>query len=420
MSDDLPAWAVRLRAERRNRLWSQREMARRLVEAADEDTRPRLSSRETMVRRIKAYEAGHNRPGDPYRVLYARAFGFTEADLFGENRGSRVAGEGCGVAGSRQCVAARYDIPMDPADADVSHHGPVAPEVVMYFLEQLPGHYKADMWLGPRHLIPTVATQAELIRELAQAADAPVRRGLLGAGVAYAALLGWLYQDAGDLGRARAWRAVALDMAHRSQDPQLISYALTNKAMLAVDLDDGRMVVDYTEAALADEAKLCPKVRILALVHQAHGHSMLPARDRDLVDRLLDRAAVLVDRVDDEYPWGNACRRTLGYIDVQRATAYVRLGAYREAVALWDRILGTAPESARRDNGVFWARQAAALAAVPEPERVVQITSAAASVVGGTGSARLRKEIKAVSRHATAWASTGPGRELAAIVARFA
>lgn len=84
MSDDLPAWAVRLRAERRNRLWSQREMARRLVEAADEDIRPRLPSRETMIRRIKAYEAGHNRPGDPYRVLYARAFGLTEAELFGE------------------------------------------------------------------------------------------------------------------------------------------------------------------------------------------------------------------------------------------------------------------------------------------------------------------------------------------------
>ncbi|XVQ87587.1 helix-turn-helix domain-containing protein [Microbispora siamensis] len=426
MSDDLPAWAVRLRAERRNRLWSQREMARRLGEAADEDIRPRLPSRETVIRRIKAYEAGHNRPGDPYRVLYARAFGLTEAELFGEDRGhgSRDADEGCGVVGWRQCVTARYDIPMDPADAGVTthlpHHGPVAPEVVMYFLEQLPGHYKADMWLGPRHLIPTVATQAELIKELAQAADAPVRRGLLGAGVAYAALLGWLYQDAGDLGRARAWRAVALDMAHRSQDQQLISYALTNKAMLAVDLDDGRMVVDYTEAALADEAKLCPKVRILALVHQAHGHSMLPAKDKDLVDRLLDRAAVLVDRVDDEYPWGNACRRTLGYIDVQRATAYLRLGAYREAVALWDRILGTAPESARRDNGVFWARQAAALAAVPEPERVVQIASAAASVVGGTGSARLRKEIKAVSRHTTAWAGTGPGRDLADIVAQFA
>ncbi|MFI9572094.1 helix-turn-helix domain-containing protein [Microbispora rosea] len=419
MSDDLPAWAVRLRAERRNRLWSQREMARRLVEAADEDIRPRLPSRETMVRRIKAYEAGHNHPGDPYRVLYARAFGLTEAELFGEDR----------VALSGRCGAARSGrrddvLAMDSINAGVTmyspHHGPVAPEVVMYFLEQLPGHYKADMWLGPRHLIPTVATQAELIRELAKAADAPVRRGLLGAGVAYAALLGWLYQDAGDLGRSRAWRAVALDMAHRSQDPQLISYALTNQAMLAVDFDDGRMVVDYAEAALANESKLCPKVRVLALVHQAHGHSMLPEKNKDLVDLLLDQAAELVGRVDDEYLWGNACHRAQGYIDVQRATAYLRLGAYREAVALWDRILGTAPESARRDNGVFWARQAAALAAVPEPERVVQIASIAASTVEGTGSARLRKELRDIPQHAVAWAGTAAGGDLADILAPFA
>ncbi|MGN9785231.1 hypothetical protein ACTMTF_27640 [Nonomuraea sp. ZG12] len=75
MATELPAWAVRLRAERRNRLWSQKEMARRLVEAADDDVRARLPSRESIVRRIKAYEAGHNQPDDPYRLLYARARG---------------------------------------------------------------------------------------------------------------------------------------------------------------------------------------------------------------------------------------------------------------------------------------------------------------------------------------------------------
>ncbi|MFI7048983.1 hypothetical protein [Streptosporangium sandarakinum] len=123
-----------------------------------------------------------------------------------------------------------------------------------------------------------------------------------------------------------------------------------------------------------------------------------------------------MDRVDDEHPWGNACRRTLGYIDVQRAIAYLRLGAYREAITLWDQILGTAPESARRDNGVFWARQASALAAVPEPERVVEIASATASIVEGTGSARLRQELKAIPRRATAWTSTVRGRELAEII----
>ncbi|MBB2908861.1 tetratricopeptide (TPR) repeat protein [Streptosporangium becharense] len=406
---EVPPWAARLRAERRERDWSQRDLARELVKAIGGETRSRLPARESIIRNIKKWEAGEHQPKDPYRLLYCRVFGLEEAVLFGPAEPQD-----------------RNTVETDTSTIDPTpyppHHGPVAPELVMYFLEQLPGHYKADMWLGPRHLIPTVATQAQLIKELAQVADAPVRRGLLGAGVAYAALLGWLYQDAGDfnLNRSRLWRSLALDMAHRSQDPQLISYALTNKAMLAVDLEDGRTVVDYAEAALTGESKLCPKVRILALVHQAHGHSMLPAQNRDLVDRLLDQAADLVDRVDDEHPWGNACRRTLGYIDVQRATAYLRLGAYREAIALWDRILGTAPESARRDNGVFWARQASALAALPEPERVVQIASATASIVEGTGSVRLRQELKAIPRRATAWVGTASGRELTEIISQFA
>jgi hypothetical protein len=176
---------------------------------------------------------------------------------------------------------------------------PVAPEVVDYFRSQLAGHYTADMYLGPLHLIPTVQTQAELITRLASAADAPVRRGLLDTGAAYAALLGWLYQDAGDLAASARWRDSTLSLAHRSGDPQLVSYALMNKAMLALDQGDGAAVVDFAQAALSNARELAPKGRVLALQHQAQGHAMLG--DRASTDRLLDQAAVLVGRVDDEY-----------------------------------------------------------------------------------------------------------------------
>ncbi|GIH67748.1 hypothetical protein [Sphaerimonospora thailandensis] len=422
--EDVPAWAARLRNERRERCWSPKEMVRQMIEAADEQVRTHLPTRESLLRMLRMWETGKRRPRDPYPMLLARALGISEEALFGEATALNVAGE-LGVLESAYAESKQHDI-LETCVSTIGitlyppHQGPVAPELVVYFLEQLPGHYKADMWLGPRHLIPTVATQAQLIRELVHAADAPVRRSLLNAGVAYAALLGWLYQDAGDTQRSGAWRDVALDMAHRSQDPQLISYALTNKAMLAIDLQDGHGAVDYAEAALTNESKLCPKVQVLALVHQAHGHSMLPEKNKDLVDRLLDHAAELVDHVDDEHPWGNACRRSIGYIDVQRATTYLRLGAYQEAVALWDRILGSAPESAQRDNGVFWARQAGALAAIPEPERVVQIASATAAIAERTGSSRLRQELKAIPRRASAWAGTAPGRELAEIISQFA
>jgi hypothetical protein len=298
---------------------------------------------------------------------------------------------------------------------------PVAPEVIDYFRAQLAGHYTVDMFLGPRHLIPTVQTQAELITKLASAADAPVRRGLLDAGAAYAALLGWLYQDAGDLTASATWRDKTLSLAHRSGDPQLISYALTNKAMLALDQDDGRAVVDYAEAAAAPARELAPKTRLMALQHQAQGHAMLG--DRATADRLLDEAEALVGRVDDEYLWGNSCRRTPHHVAVQRATCYGRTGHAGDAAAaadLWDQIMDSMPPTARRDNAVFRARQAAALAVVPDPDRAVWAASEAASAVQATGSARLRRELKAVPRRAVLWERTAAGRELRAIVAAAA
>jgi len=42
-------------------------------------------------------------------------------------------------------------------------------------------------------------------------------------------------------------------------------------------------------------------------------------KDRTEADRLLDAAVTLTERVDDDYPWGNACHRTPAYVQVQRA-----------------------------------------------------------------------------------------------------
>jgi tetratricopeptide (TPR) repeat protein len=298
---------------------------------------------------------------------------------------------------------------------------PVAPEVVDYFRSQLAGHYTADMFLGPLHLIPTVQTQAELITQLAGAADAPVRRGLLDAGAAYAALLGWLYQDAGDLAASARWRDTTLSLAHRSGDPQLVSYALTNKAMLALDQGDGQAVIDYAEAATSTSRELAPKTRLIALQHRAQGHAMLG--DRATADRLLDEAETLVGRIDDEYLWGNSCRRTPHHVAVQRATCYGRTGRPDDAAAaadLWDQVMDSMPATARRDNAVFRARQAAALAVVPDPDRAVRAAAEAASAVHATGSARLRRELKAVPGKAALWERTAAGRELRAIVAAVA
>ncbi|WP_157120282.1 helix-turn-helix domain-containing protein [Nocardia fusca] len=305
-----------------------------------------------------------------------------------------------------------------PSDvSDLLSSARVAPELVDYFRTQLSGHYIADMYLGPLCLIPTVQAQTELIARLAGTADEPVRRGLLEIGTAYAALLGWLYQDAGNRAASAKWRGTTLSLAHRCGNPQLTSYALSNMAMLALDDNDGRTVVDYARAALAVGTKLSPKVRVMALQYEAQGHAMLG--DRTRADCLLDEAAPLIDRIDDAHPWGNSCRRTLHYLEVQRATCYGRTGCAQDAsdaAALWDEIMESMPESARRDNAVFRARQSAVLSRVPDPDRAVWAAAEAAEAVRITGSARLRSELKGVARHAEAWIHTSAGRELRALV----
>ncbi|MFD5188400.1 Twin-arginine translocation pathway signal [Streptomyces sp. NPDC058357] len=297
--------------------------------------------------------------------------------------------------------------------------GPVAPQhvdpaLIGYFQQQLEGHYRADMLLGPHDLIGTVSAQYQLIDKLVRSAKGETRRGLLRVGAAYAALVGWLYQDAGDMDGAAFWRGVTQEIATRSRDPHLIAYSLVNQAQLRTDLGDGHAVVDLCEAALDDADRLVPKVRIMAMQQQAHGASL--AGERGLVDQLIDQADRLLPRVDDDLPWGNACRRTPGYLEVQRATCYGRLGLGAEAGALWSQVLAIVPETARRDRGVYMARQATAAAAAREPDQAVEIARSAATIAVETRSARMRRELVTLERAMRPWQDAPVGRDLAEIL----
>jgi hypothetical protein len=180
---------------------------------------------------------------------------------------------------------------------------PVAPELVGYFRSQLAGHYRADMFLGPHYLISTVSEQYRLICTLIDSAAPAIRAQLLEVGTAYAALIGWLHQDAGNVPQSAYWRSATLDMAHRCENHDLISYALTNKAMLATDAGNGQAVIDFGNAALLGrQRQLMPKTQIMAAVQSAHGYSL--TGDRPTTDRLLDAAVRQAALIGDDQVWG--------------------------------------------------------------------------------------------------------------------
>lgn len=297
--------------------------------------------------------------------------------------------------------------------------GPVAkqhvdPALITYFQEQLEGHYRADMFLGPHDLIGTVSAQYQLIDKLVRSAAGETRRGLLRVGAAYAALVGWLYQDSRRPWRGQLLAGVTQEIAARSRDPHLVGYSLVNLAQVRTDLGDGHGVIDLCEAALHDD-RVIPKVQVMAMQQQAHGASL--TGDRTAVDRLIDTAGGLISRVDDDLPWGNACRRTPGYLEVQRATCYGRLGLGQEAEALWSQILDAVPATARRDRGVYLARHATAAAGAREPEQAVEIARAAAEIAAETRSARMLRELRGLERAMRPWHDAPVGRDLTEILA---
>ncbi|MER5647465.1 hypothetical protein [Streptosporangium sp. NPDC002524] len=386
--NEVAPWAARLRAERRSRCWSQREMAKQLAEAADDRVRARLPTRESLVRSLKTWESGKHRPRDPYPQLFARAFGVAEAELFGD-----------------ACDTAE----QDPGPLPSKTPRLVSPDLVGYFRDQLMIHYRADALLGPRYLVGPVCSQFSSIMELAGGAEPGLRRELFRLAAAYAAFAGWLYQDAGSTERASFWLSANLEAAHRAQDVHLVSHALTNRAMLSADLGDSTAVIDLTEAALADQHRLIPKMRLLALQQGAHGHAL--AGNQGHCERLLEQAERLVGILDDDLLVGAACR-TPNYLLIQRATCYGHLGLARQSSVLWEEIIPAMPVTSRRDVGVFRARQAVALA-VTEAEQAAQAALEAIQVARETGSARLIRELTGLRPQMTAWKDSRVGRDLA-------
>lgn len=407
-----------LRTARLKRGWRSGEAAAEGVSAAGREALadPHFEVSPRTWRRWESVRPGWPRQ-DYARALHA-AFGRWPEDLgFEAPAGWRRAEQSRPPAGE---VKPCSDLPAAAAAAALTV-GPVSPrhvdpELVTCFQEQLEGHYRADMLLGPHDLIGTVSAQYELIDKLLRAAQGETRGGLLRVGAAYAALVGWLHQDAGDMAAATFWRGVTQEMALRSGDPHLIGYSLVNQAQVRTDLHDGLGVLDLCEAASAHRRALAPKVRVMVLQQQAHGSALVG--DRAAVDRLIDEAGVLLPRVDDDLPWGNACRRTPHYLEVQRATCYGRMGLGREAGALWSQVLGELPETARRDRGgVYLARQATAAATVRDPDQAVELAREAAEIAVDTGSARMRRELRALQRAMRPWHDAPIGRGLAEVLA---
>ncbi|WP_405084965.1 hypothetical protein [Microbispora sp. NBC_01389] len=339
MTAELPLWAVRLRAERRDRLWSQKDMARRLVEAADEGTRNGLPARETIIRRIKAYEAGHNEPGDPYRMLYARAFGTTEADLFGSGRQRFLSAVGAPDPDLYERITKAIGCPRRVDVATIE------------WLERCLGeHRRVEDTLGSGPLLPVVRAQLDAITALAQGAPRPLADRVAAMLGQYAQFIAWMYQDSGDHAAALAWYDRSHGWALEACDAALASTTLNMRAHLAWSIGDQLRCVRLAEAARWHDGRTTPGVQGMAAQMAARGHAEMG--EAEAARRLLEEAEALIRAAgghpEDEPPW-MYCYDD-GWFDMQRGMAELAPGDGPRAVRFLDRGLATLPAEYRRDH----------------------------------------------------------------------
>jgi hypothetical protein len=273
----------------------------------------------------------------------------------------------------------------------------VDPQLFDYFRTLLAEHFTADKMLGPRQLLGPVLAQIEVLDGLRRHAQATAADSLLRLLAQYAEFAGWLHQDAGDTGAAMYWSDRAAEWAQAVGDYQMVAYLLVRKSNIALLDDDATSVIELAAAARKVPGPVSPKLVALASQQEARGWALHGDADHFRAD--LDTAAELLsrhpDEVDDTAPV-YLRHYDLDTLEEQSASGYRACGQADTAVAILERKLAQMPDHLRRDQGHHVAKLANAVLATPQPdpERAAALGMQCLQVAGGTGSARIAKELQ--------------------------
>jgi transcriptional regulator with XRE-family HTH domain len=367
--EELPAWAVRLKHERRARGWSQKELARRTTETAAR-LHVSMPERASLIRSIGNWEAGRYRPRDPYPLLLSRVFDVDEAELFGDTRQPVPAAAAASIAPDSDLYERITESIEEPRRVDAA--------TVEWLERCLAEHRRVEDTVGGRPLLPVVRAQLETVATLARGASGPLADRMVAMLGQYAQFIAWMCQDTGDHATALAWYDRSHGWALEAGDASLAATTLNMRAHLAWSIGDAPRCVRLAEASRWHDGRTTLGVQGMAAQMAARGHAEMgeakPAR------RLLGEAEELIraaaERPEDEPPWmyfyGD------GWFEMQRGMAELALGDAARAVEFLERGLSRLPESYRRDRAWFGTCLARAHAAAGDVEAAETIALAVA------------------------------------------
>ncbi|WP_271216866.1 hypothetical protein [Streptosporangium carneum] len=287
-------------------------MAKALAEAAADLSRACLPARETIIRRIKSWEAGEHQPKDPYRLLYCRVLGMSEAELFGDE----ASDEDDGAIHDDEIAA--VDLARRVGSSDVSE------ETILRLEAAFDDLAVAYQGTPPMELLDRVRQHLTYVTRLLDARKTLAEhRRLLVVG-------GWLSLLAAtcniDLHRfpaAKAQLRTAAQLANHAEYPEILAWCMETEAWQALTGGHHRRAVVLSRAA----QRVAPpgsSAHIQAIAQEGRAWARLGAAQetRDAiqrVDRLVSPMS-MPDRPEHHYRYDPAKS------DAYRATALSWLG----------------------------------------------------------------------------------------------
>ncbi|WP_344748527.1 helix-turn-helix domain-containing protein [Streptosporangium vulgare] len=313
---NLPTWARRLKTERLERCWSQKDVARRLTEAAYEHAGMSLPSRESLTRMLRDWEAGRARPRPPYPRLLALVFGLDESELFES-----------------------LITPDSPVPVDVSVHDPFAlngrpadTDYVTMLRQTIQALVALDGAHGGNEVFPLSLRVFRIASAKLAAGNftAGIERDLEAAAGEAGEVAAWMAYDADRHDASRQIIQEALMLSRLAGDRGMELFELAHLSMLSLYRHRPREALRIADDVLNDGG-LPPRVAAIFDVRRGRALATMGDRPRgfDALRRARSALAESINTRDPYWTWW----MDEAELAWHEGMAHAELGEWRQAVA---------------------------------------------------------------------------------------
>ncbi|WP_406378236.1 XRE family transcriptional regulator [Streptomyces sp. NBC_00197] len=276
MTDDRPAWARRIAAERVARDWSQRDAVRALRAHAPTE----LPAEESMIRQWKRWESGQA-PNDFYQPIIAAAFGTVTHALFpapARRDGNQEILAASGME-TLEIVSRLNRSDVDGATLDALRI------TTDRLCSEYPYMPSGQLIIEGRQWLRRVVELHAKSLTLAQHREVLALSGWL------ALLVGCVEYDMGDRHAAESTRRAALSLATEADHPEVAGWAHEMRAWFALTTGDYRGVISAAQAG----GQVAPHHSVAVQLAGQEAKAWARLGDRRQVEVALDKGRRLLE-----------------------------------------------------------------------------------------------------------------------------